>query len=181
MRLFYWIKLRYLPTKQAEKLFLQTGLHFGGDKLASVTFYDGTTETIHAGGLIYFSGGFISEINENFELRAAIGIKFDTITASNGELDFTRYPINAMVFKKGELLNVGIGATYHLSPTYQTKGSITDNTTYDFDNALGLIAELDYSFTEKFYLGVKATAIDYTLGSAKINGNSLGIVAGVIF
>jgi len=166
---------------QAEKLFLQAGLHFGGDKLASVTFTDGTTETMHAGGMISFSAGLISEIEEGLELRASIGIKFDTITASNGDMDFTRYPINAMVFKKGELLNVGIGATYHLSPSFQATGPLTGNITYDFDNALGFVVEVDYPLNEKSYLGIKATAIDYTLGSATINGNSLGVVVGIMF
>lgn len=167
-------------TTQASNLLLEAGLHFGGDELASVGFTGGDSESIEAGGLISFAAGLVSEIDEGLELRTTIGIKFDSITASNGELDFTRYPISAMLFKKGEVFNAGIGATYHLNPEFESSGFAGDFSA-SFDNAFGFVAEIDYKLGEKAYVGLKATIIDYEIGSSKVDGNSFGIVIGTSF
>ncbi|MDH5387513.1 MAG: hypothetical protein OEY06_03570 [Gammaproteobacteria bacterium] len=167
-------------TTQASNLLLEAGLHFGGDELASVGFAGGSSESIEAGGLISLSAGLVSEIDEGLKLRTTIGIKFDSITASNGDLDFTRYPVSAMLFKNGEVFNAGIGATYHLSPEFESTGFAGDFSV-SFDNAFGFVAEVDYKLGEKAYVGLKATIIDYEIGSSKIDGNSFGVVIGTSF
>ena len=171
-------------TAQASNFLLEAGLHFGGDELATVNFIGGESQSMDAGGMISLAAGLKTEIGKSFELRTTIGIKFDSITASNGELDFTRYPVNAILFKKGEVFSIGVGATYHLNPEFEVSGFNGDFTA-SFNNALGFIAEVDYALNEKAYLGLKATAIDYeingTFASTEINGNSIGVVIGVSF
>lgn len=171
-------------TARASNLLLEAGLHIGGDKLATVNFLDGESQSMDAGGMISLAAGLKSEIVKGLELRTTIGIKFDNITASNGEVDFTRFPVNAMLVKKGEVFSIGIGATYHLNPEFKASG-FTGGYTASYNNALGFIAEVDYALNEKAYLGLKATAIDYEINgiftSTKINGNSIGVVIGVSF
>lgn len=171
-------------TAHASNLLLEAGLHIGGDELATVNFIGGDSQSMEAGGMISFAAGLKSDVGESLELRTTIGIKFDSITASNGELDFTRYPVNAMLFTKGETFSIGIGATYHLNPEFKASG-FTGDFTASFENALGFIAEVDYALSEKAYLGLKFTSIDYEINgpfsSTEFNGNSIGVVIGISF
>lgn len=171
-------------TIQASNLFMEGGLHFGGDELASVQFVGGPTESIDAGGLISGSIGLISDINDTVELRTSIGIKFDLITAENLDMNFTRFPLTAMLFSIGEKVSFGLGATYHLNPTLDISGSL-GSTDAEFDDAFGLVAEIDFKLGERGYIGLKATFIDYELntafGSSEVSGNSTGIVIGSRF
>lgn len=167
---------------QAEDFFVQGGLHFGGDTLATVTFTDGSSQSIEAGGMISFSGGLITEIAEGIDLRTSLGYKFDDITASNGGMDFSRIPVTAMVFTKGELFNAGFGATYHLNPSFSATGVLTGDITIDYDDALGFVGELDFPLSNgRAYVALKATFIEYTIGPVKIDGNSVGILIGTTF
>ena len=172
------------PTVQASNLLLEAGIHAGGDELVNVTFVGGMEQSMKAGGLISLSVGLISEIDETLELRTTLGYKFDSITMENGDLDFSRYPITAMLFNKGEKFSMGIGTTYHLNPKFKSSG-FAGNFTVDFDNAIGFIAEVDYKLNERAYVGIQLTTIDYevntTLGSDKVNGNSFGVVTGARF
>jgi hypothetical protein len=171
-------------TSQAGGLFLEGGIHTGGDDLITVNFSGGGSESIEAGGLISLSAGWISDINEDMEVRTSAGIKFDSVDADNGDLDFTRYPVSLMLFSKGEKVSAGIGATYHLGPKFESSG-FTGNFTIDFDDALGFVAEIDFKLGEKAYLGLLATVIDYEVsnafGSATVDGNSVGLVIGLRF
>jgi hypothetical protein len=174
---------------QAASVFLEGGLHFGGDTIATLVFVDGSTETINAGELLSGSIGLIGDINEDMELRSSIGIKMDLIFASNGDADFTRFPLEFMLFTKGESVSIGLGLSYHLDPTFTASGSFIGGTaSINFDDALGLVAEADYMLgsENQAYLGIKATFIDYEttdfgFGTATISGNSLGVVIGVRF
>lgn len=169
---------------QATNIFIEGGIHFGGDDLAGLTFIGGGSETVEAGGLISGAFGFITDINDDMELRASIGIKFDSVTAENAEITFTRLPLTAMLFNKGEKFSFGAGATYHLGPELDISGSLGGGTV-DFDDAFGLVAEVDYKLGDRGYLGMKFTMIDYDAancsGCSSVDGNSIGFVIGARF
>ncbi len=166
---------------QAASFVLEAGLHDGGDDLLTATFTNGDSETLEAGGLYSFSLGGAFDISTNVESRITIGIKEDSITASNGDVKFTRYPIDALFLYKLDNWRLGGGITYHLSPEVSGSGVVTvlDG---DFDDALGFLLEADYMF-DSFYTGMRFTFIDYELSStgAEADGNSVGIVIGAQF
>ena len=173
----------------AASLFLEGGLHFGGDTIATLVFVGGETETIKAGELLSASIGLIGDVSDDLEARASIGIKMDIVFAQNGDADFTRLPLEFMLFNKGESVSFGLGLSYHLGPKFSASGTFAGGNTYiNFEDALGVVAEVDYMLGEerKGYLGIKATFIDYEtenigFGTATISGNSVGVVIGVRF
>lgn len=178
------LSLCHATPLQASKLFIQGGLHFGGDTLATANFVGGGSDSIKAGQLISGSVGLVTSIGESMEVRSSIGIKMDGIFAENGELAFTRLPLEVMAFSTGETLRFGAGLSYHLSPELKIDEPSLPSTTIDFDDALGFTAQLEHRLGERGHIGLKATFIDYEvsgLGGGKIDGNSIGIIIGARF
>lgn len=168
-------------SSNAVDIFLQGGLHTGGDDLVTATFTNGDTEKLKGGGLFSFSAGLGSDVAENLEARLMAGVKFDTIEADNGDAKFVRYPIEALLmYKSGEKVYVGGGLSYHLNPSISGSG-LAGGLNIDFDNALGLVVELDYMLSNGGYLGVKLTSIDYEVNGQSASGNSIGAILGFRF
>jgi len=169
----------------ATRLFLEAGIHAGGDEITAVDFF-GNAESIKAGELVSGSVGLISELNESIELRTSIGVKLGFVAADNGDLDFTRVPVEAMFFtSNGKSVNFGAGLTYHINPKFNADDLFLASDV-SFDDALGFVAEVDFKLGEKGYIGIKLTSIDYEtknsgFGTTTIDGNSVGIVIGISF
>jgi hypothetical protein len=174
----------------AASVFIEGGLHFGGDTVGGTIVLDnGETVNIKAGELLTGSVGLIGDISENLEARGSIGIKLDGVFAENGDVAFIRIPLELMLFTKGESVSFGVGFSYHLGSNYSASGTFTGgDLDVDFDDALGAVAEVDFKFgsENQAYIGVKATSIDYetsntSLGTTTFNGNSVGVVIGIRF
>lgn len=165
----------------AVNILLQAGLHFGGDDLITATFTNGDTEKLKAGQLISLSAGLGINAAENLEARFMAGVKFDTINAENGDLDFYRYPVEALLmYKANEKVFIGGGLSYHLNPSISGDG-VASNANIDFDNALGFAVELDYLLSNGGYFAFKLTSIDYEAFGQSFSGNSIGGLFGFRF
>ena len=169
----------------AASLVLEAGIHFGGDELARATYTNGSTTTIDAGALFSLGVGVGLDLAPNVESRITFGIKTDDTTASNGDISFTRYPIDVLFLYKTGDWKLGAGITYHLNPKLEG-GGVVSGLRADFDDALGVLLEADYDL-RIMYLGARVTFIEYesiptaTVRRATIDGNSIGFVAGVRF
>lgn len=176
----------FSASSHAVGLVLEMGLHTGGDELVTANFTSGDSETLKAGGLYHFSIGAGFDIGDYVESRITAGIKQTTITASNGDISFTRYPIDAVFFYKLESWRLGGGLTYHTNVKLDSSG-LSPPLTADFDNALGLLLEVDFYMGEKAYIGGRYTVIEYdtvpsdTVKAATVDGNSIGIILGLRF
>ena len=148
----------------------------GGDKLAEVTFNDGTKESIRGGGFGNLAGGFIMNWDESTETQVTIGWKFDSVEATNGSLEWDRYPLEALQFYKHDAWRMGGGITYHMNPKISGSGFVSGS--ISLDNALGFVVEADYTLQNNAYFGVRGTFIDYEIANESINGNSLGVIVG---
>lgn len=165
----------------------KAGYDFGGDTLVTVVFTDGSTHSIKSNDGLYLGGG-ISILNEarNIETEVSLSFKFDTISADNGDVDWTRFPLDVLVFYRMPKLRVGGGATYHINPKLDGSGAAS-NVDLKFDNALGLILQADYFVMETktltMSLGVRYTALEYKVkgGSASADSNGLGVTFGIRF
>ena len=180
--LLLWISSNAFATN----FVVEGGLHFGGDRMLEVVFTSGSTEELRAGELISFGLGAGFTLSEAWQSRLTFGIKIDEISATNGYLSFARYPLDLVfIYQQGQW-GFGGGLTYHLNPSLDATGIATDYKA-DFDNALGLLGEIDWFFSGSAYLGLRFTAIDYqsvptaTSAAEKVNGNSIGIMLGASF
>ena len=169
---------------------LKVGFDFGGDTLATVTFTDGSTQSIKANQGFYLGGGasILLSNPKDIEVEVALSYKEDSITAANGEVKFTRIPLDALVFYRlPEHFRVGGGLTYHLNPTLSTSG-VVGNINVNFDDALGWVLQAEYLLpprtlrTPKMTVGARYTVIDYkTSTGVTAKSNGVGITFSIGF
>lgn len=159
---------------------IKTAADFGGDTLINVTFTDGSTQSIRANELLSLGGG-VSIVNDagDIETELTLSYKFGMVSASNGDVTFSRWPLDALVFYRLPELRLGGGLTYHLGPELSGSG-FAGGLNLDFDDALGLLLQADYRVTPKINLGIRYTSLDYKLrvngASATVRSNGVGVV-----
>lgn len=162
----------------------QIGVTSGGDKLVEVQYTNGETEDIKAGGGVFLSGGFLLKtfpaLSRNHETQVTIGYYFDDSEAENGDVSWSRIPLEVMQFYRLKRFRVGGGLTYHINPTLEGSG-FANNVDADFDNALGLVAEADFLFGKGGFIALKYTKIDYEVYGIKVNGDNVGLTLGALF
>lgn len=169
---------------------LKVGFDFGGDTLATVTFTDGSTQSIKANQGYYFGVGasIILGDSRDLEVEGAVSYKEDVITATNGEVTFSRVPLDALVFYRfPQHIRVGGGLTYHLNPKVSGSG-LASNLNLGFDDALGWVLQAEYLLppysprTPKMTVGARYTVIDYkTSTGATAKSNGVGITFSIGF
>jgi hypothetical protein len=170
--------------KRAVRPLIGIGLTFGGDKLATADFTDGTSDTIRAGGLVTFYGGVEFRATEALAVQATVGYHVDdTRAASNGSLRFSRYPVDVLaLFSVNDKVRLGGGVEFVNSPKLAGRGAV-GNFTVEFKNSAGLVLEGEYLFTRSF--GMKARAASHTFkvqgSSEEVNGSYGGLMLNYYF
>jgi hypothetical protein len=156
---------------------IKAGIDFGGDTIVTALFEDGDTEEIKANEGLYFGGG-ATLINDarNFELQLTAAYKFAFIDADNGDIEWTRWPVEAIAFYRWQHVRAGAGLAYHVKPRLTGDGVVND-LNVKFKNALGAIFQVDWRITETIAVGGRLTLLEYEAkspGSGKSRANGLG-------
>jgi opacity protein-like surface antigen len=158
--------------------FVKAGADFGGDKLVTVVFVDGERESIKANEGFYFGGG-VSIRNEakTLESDLSIAYKLSGITASNGDIDWTMMPVEALLFYRLPQWRLGGGVAYHMNPRLKGSG-VVGGLDVKFDDALGLVLQADYLIGQSMAVGARYTSVKYEeKGGTGISAKSGGIGA----
>lgn len=160
----------YSPPSPPVHFTLDAGLTGGGDKLATVTFTDGSTQSIYAGNSIYADLGFMARLGASpWTLKGTLGYAYTGVTASNANVNFTYYPLDVLAIYNYGNHHFGAGLTAHMSPRLDMDGFAPN---VDFDTAGGIILEYRY-----WLFGVRYTNIRYKVsgGGGSADGSSLGL------
>ena len=161
---------------------LGVGLTTGGDKLVTVAYSDGSTDSVTAGGFYSLYGGMDYRLNENLSLRGSIGYHFDTTKpADNGEVTFGRVPLELMAYYHASSeIRIGGGTRIVLSPKMEGTG-VASAATMSFNNTLGIVGEAEYMFTHELGISLRYVIEKYKASgiSSTINGNHLGLMANI--
>lgn len=174
-----------LPTHTGLHLALTAGISYGGDTLATVTYTDGSTADLKAGGLFYIAGGPSLEFADSpWSTQVLVGRHMDSVTATNGELSFERNTLEWQVFNRIGAHRLGLGYVKHSSPEYSQSGAVVFPMDVTFKDATGVSFEYNYlPVGSKFGASVRAVKIDYETESAngiplppvKYSGNHLAV------
>ncbi|HEV3010394.1 MAG TPA: hypothetical protein VGX52_15310, partial [Burkholderiales bacterium] len=146
-----------------------------GETMVTAVFSDGDTREIKANEGFYLGGGLaIIDGERRMEYHLTAAYKFAVIDAKNGDIEWTRFPLEALAFYRFARVRVGGGLTYHISPRLETSG-LTPALDVKFKNALGAVLQADWLITDKIALGGRFTILEYDAkgdfsGSAKSNG-----------
>lgn len=154
---------------------LKAGFDVGGDTIVTAVFTNGDREEVKANEGFYLGGGaaFIDD-PRNLEYHLTIAYKFAVINASNGDIEWTRFPVEALAFYRFPRVRLGGGLAYHVNPRLDGSG-VVGGLDIKFKNALGLILQADWRITDKIALGGRFTMLEYDAkapasGTAKSNG-----------
>jgi Outer membrane protein beta-barrel domain len=164
---------------------LHLGLTGGGDKLATANFDDGSTSSIRAGGLVQSGAGLLWQPAAGpVAVQATFNYHVDDVSAFNGSLRFSRYPLEVLGYYTGlPRWRFGAGPRFVFSPRLKVDVP-GDNSKITFDDTVGAVAEAGYQFGNYMWLNLRLTgekykvkAIDGTTVSADsdISGNSVGV------
>jgi len=156
------------------------GYDFGGDTLVTAVFADGSTRSIKANeGFFMGVGASILNDARNVEGEMSVSYKFQTIDANDANLQFTRFPFDALLFYRQYRYRVGGGLTYHLNPKVRGSGAAA-GLNVNYENALGAILQGDYVFGPKTAVGLRYTMLQYKATSGA-GGTARGDGFGFVF
>lgn len=173
--------------------FLSLGFTAGGDTLATVTYSDGSTSSIKAGGETLFRGGLDVQLNPKFSLQASYGLHTDsTKDANNGSLDFKRNAIEGDAFwhpTGHQRLGLGFRKASDARVTGNGAASIPS---LHFDASTGTVLQWEYlsgpltSFGSRAGFSIRYVNEKYSLssidgfgsvsGAPSVDGSHFGLV-----
>ncbi|RUM74469.1 MAG: hypothetical protein DSZ11_04005 [Sulfurovum sp.] len=160
------------------KPIIQLAIDAGGDELVTIEHDYSSDVQIDAGDGFSLEAGMAIEVAPNFENQLLIGYKFKDDNAYNGDISWDSTPLSALGFFKVQNWKFGGGLTYHISPELDGQFD-NDEILYEFENALGVVAQVQYEVANSFAIGIRATFIEYERKNdhtQTANGNSLGVV-----
>ncbi len=174
-------------TQPGLHLVLNAGMTYGGDSIYTATYTSGGSTSIKAGSLVQLGiGGLYQFENNPLALMLSANYHFDSSTASNGDMSFNRFPIEALAYYTGkERFRIGGGMRVVNSP----ESSLTINgatTKYTFDNTTGLVVEVGYQMAPRGWLNFRFVSEKYQVktsnginvsnqGWKSVNGSHVGV------
>lgn len=159
------------------------GVTAGGSTLTTVQYADGSSQDISAGsGVMLYAGGE-TRIGEIGSFQATFGYHVDTTHGRNGDVSFSRYPIELLAYVPlNPSLRVGIGARFVNNPRLQGSG-VASSVDVKFDSTVGFVFEGEYRFTP--LIGVKLRSVSErftaTGTNQSVNGDHFGLLCNFYF
>ncbi|WAJ70090.1 hypothetical protein [Catenovulum adriaticum] len=140
---------------------LFAGLTYGGDDLYQVEYVDGSDTELKAGGMLSLGGGMSFNLN-SYTLQTTAAYHFDSATAKNGDVSFSRWVFEVLPFYNiDEHHRVGLGLGYHTGIELESDFDI-DKTQVEFDATTGIIAEYGYSWARNT-LALRYVSVKYDI------------------
>lgn len=169
---------QFAPPPPQRNLFfvLYGGFSYGGDTLAEARItsyppYGGvyvSNESVKAGNLLQFGAGALWQpIGVPLAVQATIGYQFDSISADNGDITWTRVPIEVLAFYTGvPRWRFGGGARFVHSAELNFDLGRSDD--FRFKDTNGLVIETGFQVAPSFWLNLRYVDEEYEVES--VNG-----------
>ena len=164
--------------------FVGLGLTWGGDKLSSVEYDDGTTQNIRAGGLVDLRAGVDVHFESPFSAQVSVGYHFQTIrgetsNGNKGRTTFDRYPIEVLGhWDLNDQWRIGGGARFSQNAKFSSSGAL-DVGDAEFESSTGAVLEAEYFFSRAFAMKVRGVHETYKLkgfsSSPSYDGSHVGV------
>ncbi|WP_182915726.1 outer membrane beta-barrel protein [Massilia cavernae] len=170
---------------QPLRFVIGAGLTFGGDRLATTSYTNGTSANIRAGSGLQLAAGAEYRLSPLFSLQGTVGYHIHfTPEASNGDADFSRIPVELIAYyHANEKWRVGGGMRFVRNAKLSGSG-FASGLDESFDDTTSGIVEAEYLYSPS--LGFKLRGVSekydsrrYAIGSAK--ANHLGMFANFYF
>jgi hypothetical protein len=135
------------PPSRPVDLYLALGYDFGFTTLVDVTYSDGSTGSLKAnGGLVLAAGAtFLKLLDGRVSTRASVGLKYDSLKASNGSVSYLAFPIEVVEQFRAGPVRLGAGLSLSLAPRLSGSGAAT-SLDARLDPSAGVLLEAMYVF-----------------------------------
>jgi hypothetical protein len=162
----------------------QQGLHWivgadaggGGDTLVTVPYTDGTSQAIKSGNGIQIKGGFTYALNPSLTLLGTLGYEFETTRANNGDVTFSRWPVEALgLWKLSEKVRLGGGLRIATNAKLSGSGVASSLGTTSFQGQMGVVLQGEYLFTAKDAITLRVLSEKYDVNSVSVNANHVQV------
>jgi long-subunit fatty acid transport protein len=158
------------------------GVGFGGDSLAKGEYSSGTDFSIRAGSGLTLAVGAAYQVTPKWAVQSTVGYQFDTTNASDGEIDFTRYPVELLGFYTlNDRWRLGAGLRSATSATLGVSGAgYRFSSGEKFKSGLGQILEVQYFMGEskRFALSGRYVLEEFESkqNGRTVSGNHIGLM-----
>jgi hypothetical protein len=166
---------------------LALGLAGGGDNLVTAQFSNGDSGTLTAGGGVYLAvGATVTPLwignAVGLGLGGDIGWKYDSLSASNGSVDMSRFPLDLWVqtliaFTDNWYLHVLAGPHKESGVNLSGSGVVTGGA--DFNSPWGWMAQGGFYTTTSWHVacafGLRYTGVHYTFAGQTIDASNIGL------
>jgi hypothetical protein len=171
----------------------QLGLTYdlGGEKLMTVGFDDGSSETLRANqGFSFYAGVGVARVHAekvSLDTSITLGVKGWNIGSSGDTLNYLVFPLEVTERLWAGPFRLGAGLTYLVAPRLSGKGLLAPFTT-DLDNSLGFVVQADWIGERKPGRAGGALGLRYAVQSLRFtdsggsaNASTLGFNLGLDF
>lgn len=127
------------------RLVAWTGYDYGFQELLEVEFENGSRQTLrlNGGGVLAVGAAFWPLQDGRFETRATVGLKYDSIRASNGSVTYLAFPVEITESWNVRPLRLTGGASLLLAP--RIRGSrFLEGADLDLKSSLGLVGQAEW-------------------------------------
>jgi hypothetical protein len=158
-------------------LFVNIGYGSGGDTLVNVPMTNGSVEDVKAGKGVTLKGGVEFWVGQNATFQVSAAYHVDTINATNGDVTFSRWPIEGLLFwNLSDQVRVGGGLRKTTSAKLSGSGAAASLGTYHFDSSTGIVLEGEYLFTPQAGITLRYVKESFTVnGGPSISGDHVGM------
>ena len=146
------------------------GITLGGDEIFGLEYLDGRTDYVYAGDFAYFGGGLEYSINQDFTLQLNAQYHWDSATAVNGDIKFSRYEFEVIpYYQLSERYRIGLGLGIHTN----VKFSSDFDKNAEFDNAKAVVASIGRKMKySDHWLEFRVVNIEYSMTQYNNNRGS---------
>jgi hypothetical protein len=179
------------PPVRPFQLVAWTGLDFGFTTLVEVTYEDGSHQklTANEGFMLAAGASFLRFLEGRLETQATIGYKRASLSATNGSITFSAWPIEVLEAWQAGPVRLAAGLSLQLSPRVDGSG-VASALDVGFDPSLGVVLQAAWTWRPgaeqrwRLELGGRFTWQTLRVSSGQqvtTDANALGIVFGAAY
>ncbi|WP_341501740.1 hypothetical protein [Gallaecimonas sp. GXIMD4217] len=142
------------------------GFTTGGDKIAEISFTDGTTDSVRFGGRYHFGIGGVYEVPDSRWLFGAnLGYHVNWADDADNEVTIKRYTLEAIPYYRLGRHLLGAGISWHFGGEVEVdeQTDIFGFKEAKMDDEIGFLVEYNYQLYRHGWVGFRYQIVDYDI------------------
>jgi len=169
------------------RLVASVGYDYGINRFLTVTFDDGSTQSLrlNGGSFVAVGAAFFPLEGGRFETRGTIGVKYDAIRATNGSVRYLAFPLEVSESLYARPVRLTLGVTVLLAPGFKGEDFLAA-VDLDLKPSVGIVGQAEWVLPFRtgrgtFSAGLRLTwqRLEPRRGGAAEDASALGAIVDV--